>query len=165
MHWAMGEHEMARRANAVPFAIAAAQAEPSEPGCGRVAQRDRMLESTRVFEGRDLTTLSSPFNSINGGANGYGPGATATYATTPVNIPPIKSEHSFSAYEEGDDEEGEEDDEVEAPRVRRRRRGAQTRLPGVAELEGEMAAFAARGEGRMAMMEAGEESGKRRDSA
>ncbi|KAL2052745.1 hypothetical protein ABVK25_006985 [Lepraria finkii] len=51
MHWAMGEHEMARRANAIPFTITAAQAEASEPGCGRVAQRDRMLESTRGVRG------------------------------------------------------------------------------------------------------------------
>ena len=108
MHWAMGEHEMARRANAIPFAIAAAQAEPGEPGCGRVAQRDRMLESTRVFEGRDLATLSSPFHSVNGNGHSHShdPAGPGTLAYTPVTIPPIKSEQSFSAYDEEDDEEG-----------------------------------------------------------
>jgi hypothetical protein len=54
MHWAMGEHEMARRANAIPFAIAAAQAEPGEPGCGRVAQRDRMLKSTFIQMSKEM---------------------------------------------------------------------------------------------------------------
>ena len=149
MHWAMGEHEMARRANAVPFAIAAAHAEPGEFGGGRVAQRDRMLESTRVFEGRDLTTLSSPFSSVNGNGITHAPAAPAALAYTPVTIPPIKSEHSFSAYDE-DEEEIEHEDEEEGPRVRRRRVGGETRLPGVAELDGEIAAFLGRGgEGRI----------------
>lgn len=149
MHWAMGEHEMARRANAVPFAIAAAHAEPGEFGGGRVAQRDRMLESTRVFEGRDLTTLSSPFSSVNGNGITHAPAATAALAYTPVSIPPIKSEHSFSVYDE-DEEEIEHEDEDEGPRVRRRRVGGETRLPGVAELDGEIAAFLNRGgEGRI----------------
>ncbi|KAK3169816.1 hypothetical protein OEA41_009200 [Lepraria neglecta] len=167
MHWAMGEHEMARRANAIPFAIAAAQAEPGEPGCGRVAQRDRMLESTRVFEGRDLTTLSSPFHSVNGNghSHSHGPAGPGTLAYTPVTIPPIKGEQSFSAYDEEDNEEGEDDDEQEGPRARRRRVGGETRLPGVAEMEGEIAAFTERGEGKGPAVKAGEEGEKRRLSA
>lgn len=167
MHWAMGEHEMARRANAIPFAIAAAQAEPGEPGCGRVAQRDRMLESTRVFEGRDLTTLSSPFHSVNGNIHSHshsqGPTGPGTLAYTPVTIPPIKSEQSFSAYDEEDDDESEDDDEQEGPRARRRRIAGETRLPGVAEMEGEIAAFAERGEGQgQGQAVKAEEKGERR---
>ena len=156
----MGEHEMARRANAVPFAIAAAHAEPGEFGGGRVAQRDRMLESTRVFEGRDLTTLSSPFSSVNGNGITHAPATSSALAySTPVTIPPIKSEHSYSIYDE-DDEEIEQEDEDEGPRVRRRRVGAgETRLPGVAELDGEIAAFLGRGgEGRIKQEEG--ESGR-----
>ena len=155
MHWAMGEHEMARRANAVPFAIAAAHAEPGEFGGGRVAQRDRMLESTRVFEGRDLTTLSSPFSSVNGNGITHAPATSSALAyRTPVTIPPIKSEHTYSVYDD-DEEETEQEDEDEGPRVRRRRvggggGGGETRLPGVAELDGEIAAFLGRGgEGRI----------------
>ena len=160
MHWAMGEHEMARRANAVPFAIAAAHAEPGEFGGGRVAQRDRMLESTRVFEGRDLTTLSSPFSSVNGNGITHAPATSAALAYTPVTIPPIKSEHtSFSAYDD-DEEEIEHEDEDEGPRVRRRRVGGETRLPGVAELDGEIAAFLSKegGGGRIKQEDEGDSS-------
>ena len=191
MHWAMGEHEMARRANAVPFAIAAAHAEPGEYGGGRVAQRDRMLESTRVFEGRDLTTLTSHMTSPNGNGNISTP-ATPSALTYPavtmapiISIRPIKREQSFSAYEDeddydNDDEELEPNDEAgcaeedenakgeegsDRLRVRvraRRRRGRsrrrfgagvgtgtgtapEIRLPGIAQLDGEIAAFAERG--------------------
>lgn len=46
IHWAIGRKEMARLADAIPFAIATADAEPREPG--QVAQSDRTLESTQV---------------------------------------------------------------------------------------------------------------------
>ncbi|MCJ1457797.1 hypothetical protein MMC28_008166 [Mycoblastus sanguinarius] len=144
MHWALGEHEMARRANVTPFSIAAAHAEPGEPGGGRVAQRDRMLESTRVFEGQDLRTLNSPFN---GNRSGHHP--TPYGATPSLPTPGIGSGEAFPGYD--DDEEDvdvkdeDDEDEEEKPKVRRRRRGGETRLPGLAELEGGISAFAGRG--------------------
>ena len=82
-----------------------------------------------------------------------------------MTIPPIKSEQSFSAYDEEDDEEGEDDDEQEGPRARRRRVGGEMRLPGVAEMEGEIAAFAERGERKGPAVNAEEEGEKRRLSA
>ena len=64
MHWAMGENEMARRANAVPFAITAAKAEPYEQSWKPMDQQGRTLEDT--FEGQDLRNLGSPFNDEDG---------------------------------------------------------------------------------------------------
>lgn len=150
---------MARRANATPFAIAAAQTEPHEStnGCGRVAQRERMLESTTVFEGRDLSTLSSPFVSVNGHGNGNGngnchvlgstPGAAAHFGGPPpsasataahMHIAPIKDELSYTGYE---DPEYAEDGDDEGESRRKKRRSGEMRLPGIAELDGEIQAF------------------------
>ena len=146
MHWALGEQDMARRANVAPFSIAAARAEPHEPGSGRIAQRDRMLETTRVFEGRDLSTLSSPFVSVNG--NGHGPAfppAVNPYDIDPpshLHIAPIKIEHDSDPHD-GEDLHDIEDDE-EVSRARKRRSGTSTRLPGLAELDGEVHAIAER---------------------
>ncbi len=142
MHWALGEQDMARRVNVTAFSITAARAEPHEPGCGRVAQRDRMLENTRVFEGRDLSTLSSPFASNNGLGNCHvlAP-APAPFGVPPaahMHIAPIKEEHSFTGYDEAEQLEDEDyDDGLQG----RKRRSGEMRLPGFAELDGEIQAF------------------------
>ena len=102
LHGPRGQKKRARKANAIPFATAAADAEPRE--LRRVVQRDGTLESTEVFEGRDLTRIRSP--SVSGYPHGHGPG---TPDHTPVNITLIDSEPSFSMYEE-DDNQGEEED-------------------------------------------------------
>lgn len=132
---------MARRANVIPFSIAAARTEPHEPGSGRIAQRDRMIESTRVFEGRDLSALTSPFNSVNNHGNGHF-GAPAPYdgpSTTHMHLAPIKCEEDFDGDEHGDDESSDEKEGT-----RRRVVGGEMRLPGFAELDGELQAFAGR---------------------
>lgn len=142
MHWALGEQDMARRANVTPFSISAARAEPHEPGCGRVAQRDRMLESTRVFEGRDLSTLSSPFISVNGNGSCHVLAtATAPFSVPPaahMHIAPIKDEQGFTGY--GETEEFDDEDDEEGLRGRKRRSG-DMRLPGFAKLDEEIQAF------------------------
>ncbi len=142
MHWALGEQDMARRANVTAFSIAAARAEPHEPNCGRVAQRDRMLENTRVFEGCDLSTLSSPFAGANGNRNRHvlAPASTS-FAVPPaahMQIAPIKDEQSFADY---DDIKDLDDGADEESLKRRKRRSGGTRLPGFAELDGEIQAF------------------------
>jgi hypothetical protein len=81
-----------------------------------------------------------------------------------VTIPPIKSEQSFSAYDEEDDDESEDDDEQEGPRERRRRVAGETRQSGVAEMEAEMAAFAEREDGQGQAVKSEEEGGRRRMS-
>lgn len=101
-----------------------------------------MLESTRVFEGRDLSTLggSGAFCSVNGNEGGI-------YGGYGISIPPIKDEGSagYSSSEGmGDDEEGDEE-EGDGGRVRRTGAWGETRLPGFAELNGEIEAFAERG--------------------
>ena len=115
LHWLIGRKEMRREANAITFAIAAADAEPRE--LRQVVQRDGTLESTEVFEGRDLTPIRSP--SVSGCPDGHGPGTPGHPASTPVNITLIDSEPSSSVYEEDDDRgeevdsEGEEEDDSE----------------------------------------------------
>ena len=90
---------MARAANAIPSAIAAADAKSRKPG--QVARIDRTLESTQVSEGGDLTPFRSP--SINGCS--HEPGTPGRLALTPIN-----SERSFSMYKD-DDNQGEEEEE------------------------------------------------------
>ncbi len=145
MHWAIGEQGMAQRANVTPFTMAAARAEPDEPASGRVAQRDRMLESTRVFEGQDLGTLNSSFSSVNANGNShhYIPaGPYGIHPSTHVHIAPIKSENSFNGF---DDEESQGDDEDDdGSKARKRRSGSGIRLPGLAQLDGEVQAIAKR---------------------
>ncbi len=131
MHWEMDEYEMARRANTVPF---------TAPGAGlgeqsgrQLAQQDRMLESTS--HGRDLQTLGSHFNRIK--SNGYSHRHSISSGDLPDRIAPIKNEHSFPGYDEDDSDN--DSDEENTPRVRNV--GAEIRLPGVAALDGEIAAF------------------------
>ena len=162
MHWALGEADMCRRANVLPWPLGSNRPEPASappPSAGRVAQRDRMRGSTRVFEGRDITTITSPsFHSINGNGNVPYPGVAS-----PMGYPNISNGHSFPGYDdehdndEPEDEEGEgdaedEDDQQrqeysEGPRVRRRRLGNGTRLPSLAELDRASAAYCAAGGG------------------
>ena len=165
MHWALGEADMCRRAHALPFPIATSRPEQvptAAPSAGRVAQRDRMRGSTRVFEGRDITTITSPgFHSVNGNGNGqdhvpYG-GVPA-----PLSLPGIGSGQGFPGYDEAEDEEGEDEDEEQqhtGPRVQRRRISQGTRLPGVAELDRTIAADYAASEGGRLVKQ--EESGRR----
>lgn len=163
MHWALGEADMCRRANVLPFPMATNrpdQAPAPAPGAGRVAQRDRMRGSTRVFEGRDISTITSPgFHSVNGNGNGQG---HVPYGgvPSPMSLPGIGSGQGFPGYddeeEEDDEEERDEDDEQQqaGPRVRRRRIGDGTRLPGVAELDRSIAAdYAALEGGRLVKRE------------
>lgn len=163
MHWALGEAEMCRRANVLPFPTN--RPEPTcapAPSAGRVAQRDRMRGSTRVFEGQDITTITSPgFHSVNG--NGNGSGNDQVYAPYPavassMSLPGIGNGQSFPGYDNGEDDDDESDagndqqqqQRGEGPRVRKRRLGNGTRLPSVAELDRTIAAdLAASGEGRL----------------
>lgn len=144
MHWALGENDMARRASTTPFQIKATAhsgTEIGEPGSGRVAQRDRMLESTRVYEGRDLRGLGGSFCSVNGNGSGVGGGYHGG-----VSIPPIKDEMGSYFSPEGMEEvDEEEEEEGDGGRLRRRAGTGETRLPGFAELNGEIEAFAERG--------------------
>ncbi|KAL2049577.1 hypothetical protein ABVK25_010156 [Lepraria finkii] len=101
IHWAIGQDDMAHEANAIPFAIAAADAEPREPG--RVVRGDGTLRPTQVSEGRDITPFRSP--SVDGCP--HEPGTPGRLALTPIN-----SKQSFSLYEE-DDNQGEKDNNGE----------------------------------------------------
>ena len=83
---------MARRANAVPFTITAAEDEPGEQSCGWVAQRDRILESTRVFESQGPQSLGS---SLNGNGRSHGP------STSPDNVA-----YAPVSIDDGDEEDG-----------------------------------------------------------
>lgn len=62
MHWIMGDKDMARRANTTPFTLVAGAtvAGPQGEGNGRIAQANRMQESTLYFEENDLAVLQSP---------------------------------------------------------------------------------------------------------
>ncbi|KAL6720139.1 hypothetical protein ACLMJK_002060 [Lecanora helva] len=149
MHWQLGKDDMARRANVTPFSINIACADRPEPGSGRVAQRDRMLESTRVFEGQDLSTLGCPFNGPNGNMHGHhsshGPPGCPGYSVPPptayVHIPPIKSEGNPPDEEEDFYDDEEEDDWM---KVRKGKSGKGYRLPGLAEMDGQVQAIAQR---------------------
>ena len=164
MHWELGKQEMARRANVTPFSITAAQAEPHQHGNGRVAQRDRMLESTRVFEGRDLSTLS--FQSVNGNANGnshaqYFPSSSPSYILPPplaaVHLAPIKCENNDDEKDVSDGNQGDD----EGSTARKGRSGTGCKLPGLAELDGGVQALAERDRHGMATSDGSE---GRRDS-
>lgn len=159
MHWALGEADMCRRANVAPFPMSSNRPEPASapahapaptPSAGRVAQRDRMRGSTRVFEGRDITTITSPgFHSVNGNGTAHGHGHAPYHGVRfPMSPHGIGNGRGFPGYDDEDDEEEDEDDEDEddeqlqqvEPRARRRRLGSGTRLPGLAELDRSLAA-------------------------
>ena len=148
MHWSLGEQEMARRANVTPFYIHAARTDRHDTGSGRVAQRDRMLESTRVFEGQDLNTLSSPFNGVNGNglAHQYTPAGFPYSVTSPaahMHIAPIKNENDY----DGNDDDGDlhsDDENKDGIRTHKRRSGTGPRLPSLAAMDGEVQAIAER---------------------
>ena len=135
-----------------------------------------MRGTTRVFEGRDISTItSSSFHSVNGhtdsniNGNGNGkaqPHVLAPYGgmPSPISLPSIGNGRGFPGYEDGEEEEEDEDGEEqqqqqqqreeEGPRVRRRRLGSGTRLPGLAELDRSIAAgFAAAEGGRLIKQE------------
>lgn len=154
MHWSMGEHEMARRANVVPFSLSTPNTEPPKPGSGRIAQRDRMLKSNIVFEGQDLSTLGAGFVGVNDGFGGMGPVSSCGVLGRggDVRIPPIKSEQHAMGNDEGcrRDHGGEGDGEGG--------RGRKARLPGFAELDGEVQAFAG---GRVMVKQEQVERGRR----
>ena len=61
MHWLLGEREMARRANTIPFALVSGpnSAGPQGEGNGRIAQTNRMLDSTICFEPSDIAALQA----------------------------------------------------------------------------------------------------------
>ncbi|CAD6581116.1 MAG: hypothetical protein ASARMPREDX12_000365 [Alectoria sarmentosa] len=151
MHWALGEADMCRRANALPFPIETSRPESASapaPSAGRVAQRDRMRGSTRVFEGRDITTITSPgFHSVNANGNGQGAVPYSAIPQSPMSLPSIGNGQGFPGYDEEEDDEEADEELQEGPRVRRRRLGSGTRLPGVAELDRSIAAGFAASEG------------------
>lgn len=133
MHWALGEAEMCRRANVLPFPVSAARADPHQPGAGRVAQRDRMRGNTRVFEGRDLSDIaSSSFNSVD--SKGHSTPQLAPPVPSSMAIPSISSGQGFPGYDGGEEDDDDEEEE-KGPRARRRRIGGETRLPGLRELQ------------------------------
>ena len=180
MHWALGEAEMCRRANVLPFPSAStnrpeAACAPA-PSAGRVAQRDRMRGSTRVFEGQDITTITSPgFHSVNGNGNSncnpqsYVPYSGGPGVPSPINLPSISNGQSFPGYvnaagagPNGDDDENDDNNDGEGccdgadneqqqreggGHVRKKRLGNGTRLPGLAELDRTIAAEIAASEG------------------
>ncbi|KAG8526359.1 uncharacterized protein KY384_000352 [Bacidia gigantensis] len=61
MHWLLGEREIARRANTVPFALisGANTAGPQGEGNGRIAQANRMHDATIHFDPSDLAALQT----------------------------------------------------------------------------------------------------------
>ena len=150
MHWDMGQNEMAHRANVSPFTITAARATQPEPGSGRIAQRDRMLQSTKVFEGQNLGNLNSSFAPINSNyvqehavtAPGFVIPFTGMPSPAYVHIAPIKNDPAPPSHEErglGDDEDG---NASRTPKVKREKGVGEMRLPGFSELDGNMQAVA-----------------------
>ena len=112
------------------------------------------MGTTRVFEGQDLSALRNPFHNVIGKGNGpcdpslLSPLGTSYGGLLPVHhvhLAPIKGEQG-NALEE--DEEGEEDGEGEekggSSTARKRRPRTGPRLPGLAELDGEVQALAER---------------------
>ena len=81
MHWLLGEREMARRANTIPFALVSGpnSAGPQGEGNGRIAQTNRMLDSTICFEPSDIAALqaTSPGGQGSTGAFRFGYDARA----------------------------------------------------------------------------------------
>ena len=81
MHWLLGEREMARRANTIPFALVSGpnSAGPQGEGNGRIAQTNRMLDSTICFEPSDIAALqaASPGGQGSTGAFRFGYDARA----------------------------------------------------------------------------------------
>ncbi|KAL9097080.1 MAG: hypothetical protein Q9163_006389 [Psora crenata] len=69
MHWILGEREIARRANTVPFSIVsgANTAGPQGEGNGRIAQSTRMHESTIYFEANEVNAALNGPPGTNGG--------------------------------------------------------------------------------------------------
>ena len=64
-----------------------------------------------------------------------------------MSLPSIGNGQGFPGYDEEEDDEEADEELQEGPRVRRRRLGSGTRLPGVAELDRSIAAGFAASEG------------------
>ena len=154
MHWHIGEGEMARRANVTPFSITAAQNEQAAAGGGRIAQRDRMQQSMKVFEGQNLGNLNSSFVPVDahyGHETGFAVPGGAAPGTLPypgmpspryVHIAPLRNEPPAPEYDEGIQADDEGGHGSGTTRVKKERKASETRLPGFAELDGNMQAVA-----------------------
>ena len=64
-----------------------------------------------------------------------------------MSLPSIGNGQGFPGYDEEEDDDEDDEGQQEGPRVRRRRLGSGTRLPGVAELDRSIAAGFAASEG------------------
>ena len=159
MHWIMGEKEMARRANTIPFAMVNGpnSAGPQGEGNGRIAQANRMHESTIYFEPGDVAALQA-------GQERRGPVSTFGH---PAYLRACGGTGSDYATEGGQqDYESEVDSPTDESRQRMstqegefvKREGKMAeeggwRLPGLADLDNGISAFV--GHGSRCMREEG----------
>lgn len=141
MHWAIGDVEMARRANVTPFVISAASAGPQGEGNGRIAQAARMNDSTIYFEASDVTAMECE---MIGGSDYAGPVSTFG-APICVRAPSssIGSGQGFPGYEGGDETSSDESKQ----RANKKARGSEITLPSISDLEG-VSTWTARRESR-----------------
>lgn len=151
MHWIMGEKEMARRANTIPFAMVSGpnSAGPQGEGNGRIAQANRMHESTIYFEPGDVAALQA-------GQIGRGPVSTFGHPTYARACGGSGSEYATEGAQQ--DHESEVDSPIDDTRqrvstqegefVKREGKMAEEggwRLPGLADLDNGISAFVGHG--------------------
>ena len=164
MHWLLGEREMARRANTVPFAMVsgANSAGPQGEGNGRIAQTNRMHDSTIYFEPSDVAALHATHHQDRSGpVSMFAQNDTVHAGSNGGSGSPGSDQHITEGGGIGDDEDrgnrslGEEshlgrrlstkDDFVKREELTSTNEEEGWRLPGLADLDSGISAYVGHG--------------------
>ena len=143
MHWILGEREIARRANTTPFSIVsgANSAGPQGEGNGRIAQSNRMHDSTIYFEANDVNAVLNGPEGTNGPVSVFGQSLQVTGRGDDHVPSNFRAHQSYNGNDDGST------DEMRCSR----RRASQERLaagerdmtlPSLADLDDGISAFA-----------------------
>ena len=165
MHWILGEREMARRANTVPFAMvsSANSAGPQGEGNGRIAQTNRMHDSTIYFEPSDVAALQSTHQQdASTPVSNFGQRNTMRARGNGGSVGGSGSDDCVTEGAGMGDYDGDNDSPTEEPHGARRARGRGEptkhedstntnnqeegwRLPGLADLDSRISAYVGHG--------------------
>ena len=164
MHWLLGEREMARRANTVPFAMVsgANSAGPQGEGNGRIAQTNRMHDSTIYFEASEVAALNATHHADRDGPismfvqqGGVHMRASGGGSGSPGSEEYVAEGGTIGDYEDGDD--GSPGEGSRVPRLRTMDEFVKHeeptnaneeegwRLPGLADLDSGISAYVGQG--------------------
>ena len=141
MHWLLGEREIAKRANTVPFAIVSGvnTAGPQGEGNGRIAQANRMHDATIYFDPSALEALQTP-QTATALPSPFPAQASASTNGTVVEHHPRDFEHGEISPTEGSGTQARSTESFKGTKRELTAEDGSLRLPGFADLDNEISA-------------------------